>query len=307
MAQIVIKDSVFGSDLRKFAKMMGWNEREAIGTLTFLWRETQEKGIITATKEQIADAVWFFDDKDPIDDLMMSLLLCNWIKEAKETGLYEISGNKKQVPVIQAYKERGQNLTRQRINKVNGKKTQNNDAENGAVNEHVNESDNKTDNVTEQLTVANRSYPYLSEANQNNTKQTPDEKISPVAENKILKTKATRETVNQITGEFNQTGPIAEFCGDEQIEEFLFSVSQKAQQNWLKIYQDAGLIRTEILKMITWIGTNPTKAPKSDLTKFIGGWLSRIQKDSTAPPGQNKMSYAEREQNRLLEMISAKK
>ena len=85
----------------------------------------------------------------------------------------------------------------------------------------------------------------------------------------------TRKRVSTEASKNDCFGAIVEFCGDAEIETFLKDLRKTTQLRWIKLYSDSQWIRTELLKAIAWIEINPKKAPKKNLARFIGGWLSR--------------------------------
>lgn len=70
---------------------------------------------------------------------------------------------------------------------------------------------------------------------------------------------------------------IDERFSNEATRKFLLDhkIPLNAQQAWLATYGDPVWVSTEILKANSWIATNPTRAPKSKVGRFVTNWLSR--------------------------------
>lgn len=72
----------------------------------------------------------------------------------------------------------------------------------------------------------------------------------------------------------NEAGPISDFNSDESVSSMLETVKHTVQYNWLKLYPTEW-VKTELLGAYGWILENPSKKPKSDWARFLGGWLKR--------------------------------
>lgn len=70
-------------------------------------------------------------------------------------------------------------------------------------------------------------------------------------------------------------GAIENLKGNPGVEHFLGMVTQKAQESWVHAYGDPEWVKERLGKAVAWIHSNPHKAPKSDFSKYLAGWLSR--------------------------------
>ena len=96
-------------------------------------------------------------------------------------------------------------------------------------------------------------------------------------------------------------GPIDELKGNPLVEEILSSVTATLQRKWLDCYVDAEFIKAELTKANLWVEANPHRAPKSQVGRFLGSWLSRAWENhrKTIPAA----SRAEQKQNNMLSML----
>lgn len=62
---------------------------------------------------------------------------------------------------------------------------------------------------------------------------------------------------------------------DDLLNPYLDQVPLASQEAWIKTYQDIAFIKIELMKAVTWIANNPTRAPKKNYGNFFSNWLSR--------------------------------
>jgi hypothetical protein len=103
----MVRDSVFNSDeLRALREAMGWSEREALGCLVLLWRNSQKAKMLRADQKQIGH--WcHVTDKDEVKTLVNALCdpTARWLAKER-TGKYRIRGNREEVSKIKAWEEK---------------------------------------------------------------------------------------------------------------------------------------------------------------------------------------------------------
>ncbi len=136
MARVNFEEHGFGDGrLSRLARALGEGVsfREAVGTLTVLWHDSQEELRVSGTKEEIID--WCRAESDAAGDTLFAALLkakyLTLIETGKLAGQYEIRGNKIQI------ESRMKNLER---------------AKKGGRSTHEKWSRLKKDNETEDLT-----------------------------------------------------------------------------------------------------------------------------------------------------------
>ncbi len=96
MARVNIEEHAFGeARINRLAREMGWDERQALGALVYLWHDSQEHLRICATGEEIAD--WSRAKSGvEADSLVRALQAAKYIT-SKGDGTFEIHGNEAQI------------------------------------------------------------------------------------------------------------------------------------------------------------------------------------------------------------------
>jgi len=61
---------------------------------------------------------------------------------------------------------------------------------------------------------------------------------------------------------------------DEMLKNHLTNVPRQVQESWLQTY-DKDWAAFQLKEAVTWIYSNPSRAPKSNFSKFFTSWLSR--------------------------------
>lgn len=124
----------------------------------------------------------------------------------------------------------------------------------------------------------------------------------------VTRTLRARHTTNERTNERNErdetdaatSAPpmLAPELLTESTQEILERTKPEAQKAWLGIYTDHSWIKLELAKAWAWCKSNPSKAPKSDWTRFVNGWLSRGWDNyrKTLPSTHTPQNYATKRQ-----------
>lgn len=103
------------SNIKRLAKLMKWNEPTAMGTLVYLWHDSQAELKTSCTKEDLE--VWCrLKNKNQSEQLAQALITSGWLEKLEE-NLFYIRGNEKQVNASVIIKEaslRGGESTRKR-------------------------------------------------------------------------------------------------------------------------------------------------------------------------------------------------
>lgn len=95
MARTNLEERVFGDcRLHKFAQLMGWHVREALGCLGFLWHDSQEQLRTHGTASEIADWCWEAS-RDVRDRIVSNLQVAGFI--VPDGGGFLIKGNAVQI------------------------------------------------------------------------------------------------------------------------------------------------------------------------------------------------------------------
>lgn len=78
--------------------------------------------------------------------------------------------------------------------------------------------------------------------------------------------------------EKNPTGP-HEKLSDNFLNPHLAKVKIKTQEAWIATYKNPELVKTELMKAVTWLINSGQK--RSDMGKYFSGWLSRSSSGQT--------------------------
>lgn len=116
MGRLSVEDKFFSEDSRwrKLAKIMSWDEPKTIGHLIFLWHSSQNDEESIGDGEDICDWSRLPDSEDSVKYLNAlchkRVRFCDLLQD----GRYLIRGNKKNIDVLKAFRERAKRTNEKR-------------------------------------------------------------------------------------------------------------------------------------------------------------------------------------------------
>lgn len=106
MARVTLDERLFGERrLHRLATLMGWSLRETVGTLAYLWHESQEAKRAGGTLTEIAEWSWI-DDDATAQKFVSALQQVGYI-HPDDDGDYIIHGNQQHIDNLHSYAVRG--------------------------------------------------------------------------------------------------------------------------------------------------------------------------------------------------------
>lgn len=103
--------------------------------------------------------------------------------------------------------------------------------------------------------------------------------------------------VVELKSKQSKNGAIPELAKTQEAMAMLRDVSKETQTLWLKKYENADWILSEILEMTIWITNNPRRAPKSRMGGFMSSWLGRSWESARKRPPRLNVKPEHRTQN----------
>lgn len=106
MPRVTLEDRLFGERrLHRLADIMDYSVRSTMGTLAYLWHESQLAMRGGGTAEEIGEWSWI-DNSDEAEQWVKALMIVGFI-HLEASGQYAIHGNEKHIENISSYAARG--------------------------------------------------------------------------------------------------------------------------------------------------------------------------------------------------------
>lgn len=264
------------SRLKNLRDDMDWEEGMALGTLVYLWGDSQERKVWSASKAEIFK--WLRVKKESKEKLFTALLENEYIKKL-DNDKFEIKGNKKHVLKQKALSE-ARALAGQIGGLASGKSRK-------PVKQKVTIAE-ATDNLlqpsfgkTSVISSENPSNEAIASTErttvQCNAEQSSTKQYSSVQNNTVQEDLTTLLPPPQDSTRASKAvarGAIVELQGDPVVEKYCEEVSQPTQKAWIGTFVSAKFVQEEIKRAHVWLLTNPHRRPKM-FARFMSNWLNR--------------------------------
>lgn len=265
MARVNVEERAFSEcgRFQKFCRQAGIGEKLAMGTLVFLWHDSQAMGRSSGSQDEILMWSRTFDELEG-EKVFKGLLLGMYIAPLKETGQYEIRGNKKHVDKLAELPDK-----RSEIGRLGGLKS-------GEARRLAREAKS---NQKEANREAKGSKPDFG-SDLLGSKMSDSNKIEPNAKQTGTdsKSNADAEQFNAIQSSASSrpdhAGRVIDslFNCDATANEMFALVTKDTQRAWVKKYNgDIEWLKKEMLLASEWL-KNRTRPP-SNLGRFLSDWL----------------------------------
>lgn len=260
MARVNIEEDAYAR-VSKLSALMRCSQREAIGTIAFLWHDSQDILRVSGTREEIIDWARLYDlSEEEVDRWILALEKSRFISRQPD-GSYLIHGNELQIEnrVARIHRaSKGAEATKRKWA--------------GRLEAGLKPSPSVPQAGFEQTCTR----PMQCNANQTNAMQVKEEEAPNASEPPEPPVAGVTPAVSR---QREPTGAIPEFSASPVVKEFLerAEIRVRTQSLWLQTYEDPGWISQELLKMLAWLENNPQRRPKTQrgYSTFMSTWLSR--------------------------------
>jgi hypothetical protein len=154
--------------------------------------------------------------------------------------------------------------------------------------------------------IPNIKLPNINKTNINTNKNLVTTEVTvpviPAKSNDLLD--LTEINKSKTISETKQSEVIPELASYESPEsnELISKLSIKTQEALVTLYEDTAYIKRELIKMGVWLRENAKKAPKSNYSRFILGWLERGWDNYRKGIPSKQVSYAQQMADRMENM-----